>query len=155
MPTSAQLNSELTTDPMGMGYAAYVGVSDNTLADMLNSLTSKGAATIQLVNVSKGALLLSSVPLTDQLAAGLTLSGSAIPSATQQKWISRFDALRSADPVLEVSQMMPLLESAVQDGIASSAWVTAVTTRTGSRAEVLWGAGTVITPVQILQSIGK
>ena len=152
----AALKSEITTDPKALGYAPLINVSDNGIAGLLNSLTGLGAETINLLTQTKGAILRGIIPALDQLASGLTLSNSPITSQTAQKWANRFSALRSGDGVLALdANFMGLLGQMVTDGLITQPAIDAFTTRTGSRAEVLWGAGTVIQPDYVAKALGR
>lgn len=152
----AELNTELTTDPAALGYAPYLNISDNECAALLNALTGPGAVTISLPSQTKGAILKGCVPGTDQLATGVNLSGVAISAATTNKWLHRFNAIRSGDPVLALdTEMMGLLGQLVTDGLMTQAQIDAITKRVGSRAEYLWGAGTVVQPSDVMRAMGR
>lgn len=154
--TPAELNAEIQTDPMALGYAPFVNVSDNGIAALLNALTGQGAATIALKTQSKGAVLRGIIPALDQLASGLTLANAPISSQVTQKWTNRFAALRSGDDsiVLDVN-ILGLLGQLVTDGLTTQPYIDAFTKRTGSRAEVLWGAGTNIQPHDVAVAFGR
>lgn len=149
------LKTELTTDPLGLGYASTLPTSDIATAFLLNSLTGKGTATITIPLFSRGELLALLIPLEDQLSSGVTISNTALTQLVLNKWSSRFDALRSGDTFIATNIMLPLLNSAVTDNITTAAFITQITTRTGSRAEVLFGAGTVIQHSDISKAMGR
>ncbi len=151
----ASLKTEIQTDPAKLGYAPYIGVSDIQIAALLNSGTGPGAASIDVATISKGSLLLQIVPWLDQLASGQTTGGTPIPAATVTKWQQRFQALQAGDAVLSVPALLPMMNDGVTDGIATTAQVAAITTRTGSRAEVLFGQGTVIQWQGVLAALGS
>ncbi len=150
----ASLKTELTTDPLGLGYSQYFKTSHVNIANLLNATSGAGAATIQLQTISKGQLLLGIVPWLDQLSTGVTLTGSPVASGVSLKWQHRFQALQSADATLQISQILPLVTDVETDGLATAAQVSALTTKTGSRAEALFGAGTVIVWQDIFAAIG-
>ena len=149
------LKTELTTDPLGLGYASTLPTSDIATAFLLNSLTGKGTATITIPLFSRGELLALLIPLEDQLSSGVTISNTALTQLVLNKWSSRFYALRSGDTFIATNIMLPLLNSAVTDNITTAAFITQITTRTGSRAEVLFGAGTVIQHSDISKAMGR
>ena len=149
------LKTELTTDPLGLGYASTLPTSDIATASLLNSLTGKGTATITIPLFSRGELLALLIPLEDQLSSGVTISNTALTQLVLNKWSGRFDALRSGDTFIATNIILPLLNSAVTDNIATAAYITQITTRTGSRAEVLFGAGTVIQHSDISKAMGR
>ena len=149
------LKTELTTDPLGLGYASTLPTSDIATASLLNSLTGKGTATITIPLFSRGELLALLIPLEDQLSSGVTISNTALTQLVLNKWSGRFDALRSGDTFIATNIILPLLNSAVTDNITTAASITQITTRTGSRAEVLFGAGTVIQHSDISKAMGR
>ena len=157
MLTSTQipgLTSELTTDPMKLGYANYL-TSDIAQAGLLNARTGAGSGTVTHIALSRGdwdALL---IPMDDLVVSGLNTSGTALAAGVQAKWLARIAAFRAGDPMVSVSIMTPLLNSAVTDGILTTASITAITTRLGSRAEILWGVGTSVTPKDIAIARGN
>lgn len=149
------LKTELTTDPLGLGYASTLPTSDIATAGLINALTGKGMATIQVPSFSRGALLALLIPLEDQLSSGANVSGAAFTQLVLAKWSGRFDALRSGDPQIPTALILPLLNSAVTDGLTTAAYVTQITTRTGSRSEVLFGAGTLVQHQDISKAMGR
>lgn len=150
------LKTELTTDPKGLGYAANLtSTNDVANAALINATSGAGAAVVPLIAVPKGQLLLGITPLLMQLASGQTTAGATTSAATTAKWQMLFQALQAADPTLVVAQILPMLNDAVTDGLTTSTAVTALTTKTGSRAEVLWGAGTVIQWQDIAAAMGR
>lgn len=156
MHSLAELATELTTDPAALGYAAHLNISDNAIADMLNSTTGTGAAVIMLARQSKAAIITGLIPALDQLAAGIGYAGAQIDAPMRQKWLQRFDALRSGNDSIDLTpQFMGMLGQLVSDGIISQPYIDAFTRRTGSRAEVLWGAGTTITPDDVQHALGR
>lgn len=156
MPTPADLHTELTTDPLALGYASHINISDNAIADMLNAKTGAGAAAITLAQVGKGAVLLGTVPVLDQLASGLTLAAAPITPEVQAKWQNRFSALRAGSDTLACSpQFIGMLMQLVSDGLTQQPYIDAIIKRAGSRAEVLWGAGTVVQPSDVQAALGR
>ena len=149
------LKNEILTDPLKVGYSSYVGISNVALAGMLNATTGPGAAIIQLSTITKGSLLLQIVPWLDQLSTSQTVSGTAIPAATVTKWQQRFQALQAADPTIAVSSLLPMMDNGISDGIATAAQVSSITTKIGSRAEVLFGSGTVILWQDVQDALGS
>ena len=73
------LQSELSTDPAKLGYAALVNAgSDQGVADLGNSLTGPGAALCTMASMSRDDFLTAILP------AGLVLA--AKDALTQAKW---------------------------------------------------------------------
>ena len=151
----ATLKTELTTDPLGLGYASTLPTSDIATAGLINALTGKGMATIQVPSFSRGALLALLIPLEDQLSSGVNISGVAFGQLVLAKWAGRFDALRSGDPGIATVVILPMLASAVTDGLTITAYITQITNRICSRAETLFGAGTVVQHQDISKAMGR
>lgn len=151
------LHTEISTDPLALGYAPYVAAgNDGAIAVLLNAPTGVGAATISITTLSRGAVLRGVIPATDQLASGLTLAGVAIPTAVSNKWASRFAALRGADPSMAMDAiLMGMLGQLVTDGLMTQPYIDAFTKRIGSRAEVLWGMGTIIQWRDVAAAYGR
>ena len=149
------LKTELTTDPKGLGYASTLPTSDIATAALLNNLTGPGAGTVTIPSFTRGQLLDLSIPMEDQLNTGSNVSGVAFTQLLINKWDGRFNALRSGDSVIQLSAISNLLNSAVTDGLTTSAYITQITTRTGSRAEVLFGAGTIVQHQDISKAMGR
>jgi hypothetical protein len=154
--TLLALKNEITTDPQALGYAPrYTAGDDYSLALMINAVTGVGAVQMLVGSLTRGAVLKGIIPGTDQLATGLTLSGAAISSALNAKWINRFAALRGGDAAIQVdSGFMGLVNGLVSDGLMTQAYVDAFTKKTGSRAEVLFGVDTVISIAQVAATRG-
>ncbi len=149
------LHTELTTDPVVVGYAAQLGKSDIAVAAMCNATTGNGAATIQIPSMSKGSWIASLLPLEDLVASGLNLSGVALSTGVIAKWNARIAEIRGGDSTIATYIMLPLLNSGVSDGLLTTAFVTQITTRIGSRAEVLFGAGATVVHEDVSKALGN
>lgn len=131
------LSNELKADSMAIGYAnSFQNAADQKTADLLNSLTGPGAATVYRNDI-KTAEIINAIVATD------------------------FAALTS----LKIQQLNLILQSGILDATVSNtrtiftniftgmtATLSSLSTlaqRTGSRAEVLFGTGTFILPSQI------
>lgn len=135
----AALREELENDPEGMGYAQLIEAGAHlALAQLMNSTTSPGADTINLGLITKNTFLLGVSPV------ALTLPQAT--DAVQKKW-DRIIALASAAELVDVSNpnVMGILQLATMEGFITQEQVDAFTKRTGSRAEVIFGAGEAIT----------
>lgn len=145
------LKTEIQTDQLALGYAPFVASgNDGGLAALFNATSGPGAAQISRTSVTRGAILRGIIPALDQLALGVDLVDAAIPAATAAKWRNRFDALRASDPEITLdASMVGMLQQLVTDKLMPQPYVDAITKRTGSRAEVLFGAGAVVTPNDI------
>lgn len=137
------LKIELATDPKGLGYAPLVAVgNDQAVADLLNAKTGPGAEAISLAVIPKGDFLLGIAPAAMVLATK--------DDATQRRW-DRLIALASASDQIRVGSptIQGLLAQAVGEGLLAQGQVDGFTKRVGSRAEVLFGPGAMLTTTQI------
>jgi hypothetical protein len=145
--TSAELASEIITDPEALGYAAFVTTgNDSGLADALN-LARVGAGYV----VSKG------VVKRDELLGAWADVIDGIPAITdatiKAKWTWRLQTMLVPKDTIDYSSALftgfasDMIADELQTalGTITTEIVDARTKRQGSRAEVLWGTGTVIT----------
>ncbi len=146
------LKSELLTDPAKVGYASYMpaGMPANTaaIANLLNAATGPGAGVVALATIDHDDFV------ADILPAVLTTLPT-LSTALQTKWntiLAQFST--SSEVLLTNATTQTLLSGAVTDGLATQAQVTAWTTRAGSRAEVLFGAGTVAAQSDVMAALG-
>jgi hypothetical protein len=141
----AVLKTELQTDPRGMDYATpRAAGNDTTLADLLNSPTGAGSGTVTVPSLARNDFLLALAP------AYLVLP--SLSQALQAKWDRILAVIRAADRIdLANPSVQALLAQAVTDGVLTQAQVNALGQRVGSRAEVLFGAGTVVS----IQDVGR
>lgn len=139
----AAIASECQSDPLGLGLAnLFLTAQDQAVADELNSLTNAGAVVITTNQVSKGTFLTGIAP------GAIRLAG--LSAALQSKWDRIINLVTGAgDIILINSATLGMLALAVADGVMLQAEINAFTTRIGSRAEVLFGAGTFILESQI------
>lgn len=143
------LHTELTTDPLAMGYAAHLTLpvtDDAIVANMLNALTGVGAGMVIIPTYTK-----------ESFATGILPAVQALPTATtalQAKWNPMLNVALAMGTVL-YSAASPLLAGLITDGLMTQAQVDAFTKRTGSRAEVLFGAGTIIDWRDVAKSMGR
>lgn len=143
MPTPQQIRAELDADPLELGYAVLVTArSWQALADLLNARTGGGAATVNRPSVSRGELL-----------EALASAGALQPLYAADTSHPAFDLAKTAalildDPAGELDYTRAgtraLVAALGPNGHAllsapQLSALVAVCTRTGSRAEVLWG----------------
>ena len=129
------LKTEIETDPAKLGYEPFVASgNDQAIANLLNTA---GSGTIAVPNLDRATFLLNISP------AYLALPG--VSGVVQSKWDRILDSVRASESVDFTSPYaQSLLGAAVQDGILTQAQVASLNQRTGSRAEVLFGPGTII-----------
>jgi hypothetical protein len=144
---TAALASEINSDPAGLGYAALkTAGNDAGIAALLNALTGAGTGTVFLTAVNVQTLILALKSTADWDL--LTTSGN--------NWNS-IQLLTLVQP-LDCSQTeIQTLLSHVFSGLSANS-ITALTAaikRTGSRAEVLFGAGSVIQNTDVAHALGR
>jgi hypothetical protein len=138
----AALKAEIQGDPKGLDYGPHaVAQDDGAVADLINSTTGPGAATIALSFVSRDDFLKAILP------AFLVLP--TLPADVQSKWDRILNMINAGAGVTINAPVQALLAQAVTDGVLTQEEADAVWHRTGSRAEVLGGPGTVVTPDQV------
>lgn len=133
----ATLKTELTTDPANLGYASPVAAgNDVTLADLLNQ--ARAGATYQ---VYRGV-----VPSYEVINNTDPADWVALTAAEKQ----RYQTLTGAGQV-DVSQpnVRNTFGAMFAAGTATRANLTAMAVRQASRAEILFGTGTVVTVADI------
>jgi hypothetical protein len=144
----AALKAEIQGDPKGLDYGPHaVAQDDGAVADLLNSTTGPGAATIALSFVSRDDFLKAILPAFLVLPTLATPDGW--PETIQAKWDRILNMINAGAGVTINAPVQVLLAQAVTDGVLTQEQADAVWHRTGSRAEVLGGPGTVVTPDQV------
>jgi hypothetical protein len=142
MFTQAQLQTELSTDPKSLGYATKIAASDwQGCADLINALTGAGAATISLQTANT---------LTLQEAV-VGAEAAALTPAQASLWSAMLLAAEGNVPVGNAniqSQALAVWGAAT----TTRANLIALLTRIGSRAEVLWGQATIVTPNDVINA---
>ncbi len=143
------LHTELTTDPLAVGYAAQLGKSDIAVAALLNATTGAGAATISLTSLTHDAFAM--------LIAPVVMSMSIASAALQAKWTPMLQLIGGISSVDLTPANLGLINALSTDFPAQlpATAITAVTTRMGSRAEVLFGLGTVVQWQDVAKAMGR
>lgn len=145
----AALKTELTTDPKAIGYASQLNISDIAVAAMLNATTGNGAATVNLPSIAHDDLAI--------LIAPVVMALSTATAALQAQWGPMLQLIGGIQSVALNAQNLGMLNALSADfptQLPASA-VTAATTRMGSRAEVLFGVGTVVSWTDIAKAMGR
>jgi hypothetical protein len=144
------LKTELTTDPKSLGYAPLLtATNDAGCAALLNATTGNGAATVNLPSLTHDQFALLIAPVVMALGSATT--------ALQTKWTPMLQLLGGVQTVMLNQTVMGLI-NALSAGFPTqlpASAITAATTKTGSRAEVLFGAGTVIQWTDIAHAMGR
>lgn len=161
-PQVAALRTEITNDPQGLGYAAFLtSGQDNMVADVLNALrdgvTAAFNGVIGLAVVMQRADIaasevLEAIDVRDFAASpgGVTnapLAASWFESVTQ----ARMMRLQNED--LSDTLVLGNLKRLLTNVNGSQGRLTAAAKRSGSRAEKLFGAGTVMQPLDVAQAL--
>jgi hypothetical protein len=143
----SQLRTEITTDPLSIGYAALIASgSDGGIAVLLNapSVTqiSRGIVTTEVFLADFGVQILT-------ILSDTTLSGSFGPAV---KLLSLARTIDYGHSVVQ-GALAKMVQANV--GGLTSAQVSAITNRPASRAEILFGAGVVVTSSNIATALGR
>jgi len=135
----ASLLAEFTNDPAVMGYAAHLPAVSATqfiaLAALLNAGTGSGAGVVVYASVPK-----------DQVLFGLTPALEALGQASasiQTQFTPLLTALCATDNLTISAGTIGALGNAVTAGLMTLAQAQAIYQYTGTRLEVLYGAGSV------------
>lgn len=129
--TPAALKAEIQTGPHAAALASFVAAgNDVAIAAFLNSPTGPGSGTVTLTTLDRQLLLRALVPVAIVLASKTT--------AVQAKWDRIINMLRDLETITPV-EIDAILTLAVTDTLLTAGAVTAIKTRIGSRAEVLFG----------------
>ncbi len=133
--TLAALKTELSRE-------IYSGMTDVQKAAAINDCSGIESASVPIALVTKGDFLLAIAPLTLQLAMK--------SQELQSKWDRVISLITGSPDSIRVNSptVQSLLALAVADGLTTSEYVTQISNRVGSRAEVLWGDGAVVTEQQ-------
>lgn len=148
MPISySALKSEILTDPLGLGYAGYVGSGNHVaVANLLNSLSGAGVSGVTLANMARDDFMLAILPAISAIASGTP--------TIKDKWDRILGVIQAANSVQNNTSIQYLLSQSVQDGLWTQPQANAVFIRNGSRAEVLFGAGTMVSFADVGIALG-
>lgn len=139
--TSEQLAAELNSDPTGRGYAPYIAAGDDVgLAENINR---PDAGTVDRITVTSD-LFQTAVVASEYTVLTEQLRGlwQTIVTASVQRGVP------VKDPKIR-AQIVSIWPA----GSVTRANLAAMQTKTGSRAEVLWGDGTVVQTGDIAQAL--
>jgi len=129
---SANLQSEVKNDPAHLGFATLVAAgSIGSISTILNALTGPGAGAVSHEPISATDFMALCDPAELSTLTTLQLQQVAVYTSAGQV------AIGSANVQTWINQVWP-----VGNAPATNAAMRSYFTRTGSRAEVLWGPGT-------------
>lgn len=139
--TSAALKTELQTDPAALGYAALIAAgADQGCADALNLLRAGASFSVQLPTITS--LDVQSCLDPTEFAA---LSATAL---------SQLNVMLSGGTVnVAAANVRTILGAIFPGGGPTRTAIIAIVKRQGSRAEVLGGAGTIITHQDVAKAL--
>jgi hypothetical protein len=144
----ATLHNEIINDPLSLGYAPYAsGGNDWGIANLLNNKVGAGTGVVGLPSMAKTDFFLAIIPAINSLPL---LSGSV-----QTKWDRILSIIGASDTITNNPIVQSLLTQSASDGLWSGAQASGVFNRVGSRAEVLFGANTQLTALDIAASFGR
>lgn len=148
MPTLAE---ELAADPLSLGYAPLLTVADDSaVAALLNARTGAGTDTLTLARLPRNEWLAGTVSVAVRVEIGVGTDAQPLDAVARAKWRAVIEQARASDPGSLINLgLLSILGDPVSDRVMAQGELDALTTRIGSRAEVLWGAGTIITPDQV------
>ena len=135
--TIAALKVELLTDPASVGYAPFIITGDdNSLADLLN-----------LVRTGPTYQVYSDPASPSRIFAAIDATDFSILTTTD---LSRLQVILTTPLIdLSASNIKTMVTGVFPLGPTTQQNIAALVTRNGSRAEVLWGPHTVVTPNQV------
>lgn len=134
--TLASLASEITTDPQAIGYA---GKTDQAVADLLNRTSGTGTASVFRNDIKPA-----------EIVAAIVAADFAALTAVQLAKLQLMLLPGILDATVANTRTIFLgIFSGMTNTINA---LTSLASRTGSRAEVLWGTGIAITAQQVGQS---
>jgi hypothetical protein len=139
------LAAEITADPLGLGYAALAG-QDQQRANLINSTTGPGAALVALTSVPVQALIKAV-----QSNADWDLLTAAGPTFNSFQLLALISPLDCTNPQITaiLSHVITGFSQTTKTAIAGAA------TKIGSRAENLFGVGTVVLASDIAKAEGR
>jgi hypothetical protein len=153
--TPVALYTELTTDPKTLGYATPLALrniaGNTTVVGLINSLTGNGAATIELETMTASEIATIMLPY---FGAALT-SAPSLTAVHYAYYTLMFAIVMAQQGPIAVGNLSAFGAQMVSDGIITAAEAAPLGQRIGSRAEVLWGQGTVVAEQDIEQVMGE
>lgn len=147
-PSPAALKAEILTGPHASIFAPWVAAGTHTpIADWLNDPGGPAAATVALDTVARDDFLLALRP------AYLSLPN--LPAATAAKWDRILSAVNTTATIVIDDTTRLLLGTAITDGVLDQAEADTTWHRTGSYAEVTWGAGVTVTHADVSAALNS
>lgn len=145
MPTTVQLTTEIQSGPHAATLAPMVAAeNDIAIADFLNDRNGTGSAVITLDSIPRQRVM--------RVFLRVAIDLDTKTAAMKSKWDRILPFIRDMEDT-PVAVINDVLDLAVADGLLTAAKVNNIRTRSGSRAEVLWGEGVFITPTEVSKAV--
>ena len=147
----ATLRTEIQTDPLAYGYAAFLAAHEpENVAAALNKVRdgTDGKPQIQVRRIDVAAI--------EVLEAVDTRDFVASPNALQASWfesITQNSTIRLANPDGTQNRIKNNLDRILNDTQGSQTRLNALAKRNGSRAEKLFGPGTVVSISDVMTAL--
>lgn len=140
--TSAELKAEIQSGPHAATLAPFVAAgNDAAIAAFLNDPSGPGAGTVTRSTLTQQGLLRAFGPVVVSLASKT--------AAIKEKWDRIINLIKYMEEI-SPADIDSILSLAVTDGLMTAAKVTELKTRTGCRAEVLFGR--LVTPTDVSET---
>lgn len=140
----AALATELNTDPKALGFAALIAAkNDQGCADLLNRASGAGAQSVFRNDIAPREII-------------QAIAAADFTAATQLQ-ISKLSLMLASAPIdATLANVRANLQGIFSGASAATTnALTAVASRTGSRAEVLLGVGTVVGWQDVAKALGR
>jgi hypothetical protein len=144
------LKNELLTDPLTYGYAAFIAANEpESCAAALNKIRlgndGEAAITINRDNISS-----------QELLEAIDTRDFGAPGGAAVAWfqsVTRLDTLRLFDTAGNPTRVRANLDRMINNAQGSQTRLDALAVRPGSRAEVLFGPGTVVSISDVVAAL--
>jgi hypothetical protein len=148
--TLSKLKTEISTNPKSMGYS---GKTDTQVAALLNAMTGVGAQTVTLLSTPKDTFLAGTVAASIRLTTGVGTDGAALAPLAVAKWSAVLAQAKAASSQASIDlTLLSAIGDPVADKVMTDAEHAALLTRVGSRAEVVFSPGFVVTPLMVTEA---
>jgi hypothetical protein len=144
------LATDIQSGPFAATLAPMVTAgNDQGIADLYNKATGVSSGSVVVVFMSRSDFLMGFAPALFSLPT--------LTNAIQTKWDRILRFIGSLEGIIKVSSggVQNLLTQAVTDNVLTQNQVNGISNKTGSRAEILFGDGTVLTSIDIARALGR
>ena len=138
------LAAELRADPAALGYAPHVVVGDQAAHRVLEEMIGLVRGTVAIKRADcRPVEILEAIDIRDFAATPTNVSNVPL-AASWFESVTQFAAIRLTNENNQKSQIRKNIDRLVGDTNGSQARLDAVAVRAGSRAEQLWGVGSLV-----------